>query len=215
MSPVRRLAVLAALLTLVVTLAGCTGDTSSTPSAAPTTQAADRGTALSDLDTSALVVRRAPFCDLVDPDAVARALGEEPTDVSAHRSGQRTRIDDGTGTAVTDVVHEFGCTWSAGGSRAEAWVFVPPVTRDRARTLVDLARKTTGCRVLPGAAAYGDPSLATTCRLDAGIQVGYRGLFGDAWLACTLTTPGGQQEELTDQAGRWCAAVAAGAASAG
>ncbi len=215
MSPVRRLAVLAVLLMLTVTLAGCTADASSTPSPAPTTEAVDRGAALSDLDTSALVVRRAPFCDLVAPEAVSRALGGDPTDVSAHRSGQRTRIDDGTGTAVTDVVHEFGCTWAAGGSRAEAWVFVPPVTRDRARTLVELARTSTGCRGLTGAAAYGDPSVATTCRLDSGIQVGYRGLFGDAWLACTLTTPGGQQEELTDQAGRWCAAVAAGAGSAG
>jgi hypothetical protein len=199
----------------LVGLSGCTGDASSTPRPTPTTQAVDPGSTLSDLDTSALVVRRAPFCDLDGPAAVSRALGEEPTDVTAHRSGQRTRIDDGTGHDVTDVVHEFGCTWTAGGARAEAWVFVPPVTRDRARTLVDLAEKAAGCTALTGAAAYGDPSVATTCRRDSGIQVGYRGLFGDAWLTCTLTTPGGQQEELADQAGRWCAAVATGASSLG
>jgi hypothetical protein len=108
-------------------------------------------------------------------------------------------------------VHEFGCTWTAGGSRAEAWVFVPPVTRERARTLADLAREQAGCTAVAGAAAYGDPSAATSCRADAGIEVSYRGLFGDAWLACALTAPGGKQQELTDRAGRWCAAVATAA----
>ena len=130
MSPVRRAAVLVALLALVIPLVGCTGDSSSSSSSPPVTLAGDEGTPLSDVDTSALVVRRAPFCDLVDPAAVTRALGEKASDASAHRSGQRTRITDD----VTDVVHEFGCTWTAGGSRAEAWVFVPPVTRERART---------------------------------------------------------------------------------
>ena len=207
MSPVRRAAVLVALLALVIPLAGCTGDSSSSPSSPATDLAVDAGTPLSDVDTSALVVRRAPFCDLVEPAAVTRALGEEPTDSSAHRSGQRARITDD----VTDVVHEFGCTWTAGGSRAEAWVFVPPVTRERARTLADLARERTGCTAVAGAAAYGDPSAATSCRADAGIEVSYRGLFGDAWLACALTAPGGEQQELTDRAGRWCAAVATAA----
>jgi hypothetical protein len=203
--------VLAALLALVVTLAGCTGDGSSSPTGAPTTVAVDEGTPLSDVDTSTLAVARAPFCDRVDPAAVSRALGEEATAVSARRNGQRTRITDD----VTDVVHEFGCTWSAGGSRAEAWVFVPPVTRERSRTLAGLARGGDGCTVLADAAAYGDPSVATSCRAASGIEVSYRGLFGDAWLACALTVPGGEQQALTDRAGRWCAAVATAAASAG
>jgi hypothetical protein len=207
MSPVRRAAVLAALLALVIAPAGCTGDSSSSSPSPTATIAVAAGTPLSDVDTSALVVRRAPFCDLVDPAAVTRALGEEARNASALRSGQRARITDD----VTDVVHEFGCTWSAGGSRAEAWVFVPPVTRARARTLADLARKPTGCTAVAGAASYGDPSAATSCRADAGIEVSYRGLFGDAWLACALTAPRGEQEELTDRAGRWCAAVATAA----
>jgi hypothetical protein len=208
MSPVRRAAVLVALLALVIPLAGCTGDSSSSSSSPTATLAVDAGTPLSDVDTSALVVRRGPFCDLVDPAAVTRALGEEASDASAHRSGQRTHITDD----VTDVVHEFGCSWTAGGSRAEAWVFVPPVTRERARTLADLARDRAGCTAIAGAAAYGDPSAATSCRAEAGIEVSYRGLFGDAWLACALTAPGGEQQELADRAGRWCATVATAAA---
>jgi hypothetical protein len=220
MSPVRRLAVPAALLTpalglvlvLVLVLAGCSGDASSTPASAPTTVASDDGTPLADVDTSALVVGRAPFCDLVDPATITSALGSEPTEVSARRSGQRAHVTDD----VTDVVHEFGCTWAAGGSRAEAWVFVPPVTRPRATALARLARQRAGCTELADAPAYGDPSVALSCRLDSdngtGIAVSFRGLFGDAWLACSLTTPGGEQEELTDRAGRWCAAVAEGAA---
>ena len=217
MSPVRRVAVLAVLLTpaltLALTLAGCTGDASSSPASSPTTGATDEGTPLADVDTGALVVGRAPFCDLVDPAAITSALGSEPTEVSARRSGQRAHVTDD----VTDVVHEFGCTWAAGGSRAEAWVFVPPVTRPRAMALTKLAQQSSGCTRLADAPAYGDPSVALSCRVDSddgtGIAVSFRGLFGDAWLACSLTTPGGEQEELTDRTGRWCAAVAEGAAS--
>ena len=212
MSSVRRAAVPVALLALLVPLAGCTGDASSPSSSPATTRAADEGTPLADVDTSALVVRRAPFCDLVDPSAVTRALGKEASGVSVRRSGQRTKITGGDGGGVTDVVHEFGCTWRAGGSRAEAWVFVPPVTRQRARVLVGLARARTGCAQVAGASAYGDPSVATSCRADRGVEVSYRGLFGDAWLACSLSAPRGEQETLTRRAGEWCAAVASASA---
>ena len=40
---------------------------------------------------------------------------------------------------VADVVHEFGCRWTAGDSSAEAWVFAPPITRKRAAVLARLA----------------------------------------------------------------------------
>jgi len=193
---------------LVVT--GCSGDgSSSTPTGTgATTVATDTGTSLEDVDTTALAVPRAPFCELVDPAAVTVALGEEAADASTYRSGQRAKIT----TDVTDVVHEFGCSWNAGDSVAEAWVFAPPVTRERANRLVTLTRERAGCSEAAGAAAYGDPTVATSCRADTGIEVTYRGLFGDAWLACALTSPGGQQEELLDGAGRWCAAVATAAA---
>ena len=86
---------------------------------------------------------------------MARALGEEPSEGSAYRSGQRIRISDD----VADVVHEFGCRWTAGDGVAEAWVFVPPVTRERA---TDLVRD--GCRGVE-APAFGEPS--TACRTQA------------------------------------------------
>ena len=193
---------------LVVT--GCSGDgSSSTPSGSgATTVATDAGTPLDDVDTTALAVPRAPFCDLVDPAAVTVALGEEARDASTYRSGQRAKIT----SDVTDVVHEFGCSWTASDSVADAWVFAPPVTRERAKRLVALSREQAECSEVAGAAAYGDPTIATSCRGDSGIEVSYRGLFGDAWLACALTTSGSQQEELVDRAGRWCAAVATGAA---
>ena len=40
-----------------------------------------------------------------------------------------------------------------------------------------------------------------------GVELSYRGLFGDAWLACALALPGDRQDALEDRAGRWCAAV--------
>src|SRR5689334_23164005 len=94
------------LVTALILTAGCSGGDSSSPRSSPTpTEASDEGTdegtGLEDLDTMSLVVRRAPFCDAVDPAAVERALGEEPADVSAYRSGQRIRVSDD----VADVVH--------------------------------------------------------------------------------------------------------------
>jgi hypothetical protein len=73
-------ATLAVVATLMITLsaAGCSGsgDSGPEPTTAPSV-ALDEGTPLADVDTTSLVVARAPFCDAVDPAAVARALGEE------------------------------------------------------------------------------------------------------------------------------------------
>ena len=209
MSPVRRPRVARATLAVVATLliallgAGCSvsADSGPEPTAAPS-EAVDEGTPLADVDTTSLVVARAPFCDAVDPAAVARALGEEPAEGSAYRSGQRIKLSDD----VADVVHEFGCRWTAGDSVAEAWVFVPPVTRERA---ADLVR--TGCRGVRDP-AFGQPSTACRTQADGVATYTFRGLFGDAWLTCRLVVGAGQEETL-DRADRWCAAVATGAAA--
>jgi hypothetical protein len=199
-------ATLADVATLMITLsaAGCSGsgDSGPEPTTAPSV-AVDEGTPLADVDTTSLVVARAPFCDAVDPAAVTRALGEEPAEGSAHRSGQRIRLSDD----VADVVHEFGCRWTAGDGVAEAWVFVPPVTRERA---ADLVR--TGCRGVQDP-AFGEPSTVCRTQADGVATYTFRGLFGDAWLTCRLTATGGPTEpELLDRAGRWCVAVARAAA---
>ena len=208
MSPVRRPRVARATLAVVATLliallgAGCSGsaDSGPEPTAAPS-EAVDEGTPLADVDTTSLVVARAPFCDAVDPAAVARALGEEPAEGSAYRSGQRIKLSDD----VADVVHEFGCRWTAGDGVAEAWVFVPPVTRERAAELVR-----TGCRGVQDP-AFGEPSAVCRTQADGVATYTFRGLFGDAWLTCRLVVGAGQEEAL-DRADRWCAAVASAAA---
>jgi len=198
-------ATLAVVATLLIALlgAGCSGsaDSGPEPTAAPS-EAVDEGTPLADVDTTSLVVARAPFCDAVDPAAVARALGEEPAEGSAYRSGQRIKLSGD----VADVVHEFGCRWTAGDGVAEAWVFVPPITRERA---ADLVR--TGCRGVQDP-AFGEPSTICRTQADGVTTYTFRGLFGDAWLTCRLVVGAGQEETL-DRAGRWCAAVATGASA--
>ncbi len=214
MSPVRRplaaRATVAAAVTCCLALAGCSvsSDSGPTPTAAPS-EASDSDVSLEDLDTTALVVPRAPFCDRVDPAAVTRALGEEPADVSAYRSGQRIKISDD----VADVVHEFGCRWTAGGGTAEAWVFAPPVTRRRAAALVEAARRPRGCGEVPDAPDFGRPSVGCARSSSAATSVSLRGLFGDAWLTCSLSLASEPRAEVVDRAMRWCAAVATGAAS--
>jgi hypothetical protein len=199
---------LALALVCGLLLTGCSGsgDSSTPPTGAPS-EATDAGTPLEDVDTTALLVPREPFCDRVDPAAVTRALGEEPADVSAYRSGQRIRISD----ELADVVHEFGCRWTAGDNSAEAWVFAPPITRERAATMADAAGQPE-CGDVPGAARFGQPS--SSCEYGGGgaTVVRYQGLFGDAWLTCSLRWSGPQDPADDDRASRWCAAVATGAA---
>jgi hypothetical protein len=213
MSPVRRAGVACVTVALVVAaplLGGCTGSSdSSSPAPVSPSAATDRSTELADLDTSSLAVARQPFCDAVDQAAVDRALGGEAADVSAYRSGQRIKISDD----VADVVHEYGCRWTAGDSTAEAWVFAPPITQERATTLAHQIERSRGCRRLPGAADFGRPTAACSRHAGGAVVTSYAGLFGDAWLACSLTLSGVRATVAATRADRWCAAVATGAAS--
>jgi hypothetical protein len=173
-----------------------------------TPQAVYRGTALSDFDTTAAAVRRAPFCDRVDPAAVREALGG-PGELSSWVNGQATDLVPGG-----DVAHEYGCRFAADGLDARAWVFAPPVTAARAATLLKQA-PAKGCAAQPGAPAYGAPSAAVVCTSGQTRSVSFRGLFGDAWLSCSLALPTATAtpEQLLERGGRWCVAVAQAAST--
>lgn len=161
---------------------------------------------LADLDTTTLAASRAGFCAGVAPARVVEALGAEPADTASYDNGEQVLLAGD----LTDVAHEFGCTWTAAdGGRARGWVFAPPVAADRAARLVRVALRGEGCSRLPGAASYGVPSVAVVCPVDGGREVSYRGLFGDAWLSCALSAPATTpREELIERADRWCATVA-------
>jgi hypothetical protein len=111
---------------------------------------------------------------------------------------------------VTDVAHEFGCTWvAADQSEARAWVFAPPVDADRARRLVGEIGQKQDCLTSPDP-AYGSPSVGQVCTGEGGGRASYQGLFGDAWLACQLSTkdPDVSDDDLLERTGGWCAGVA-------
>ncbi|MCW2797280.1 hypothetical protein [Nocardioides sp.] len=165
------------------------------------------GTPLSAYDTTGVVVLRTAFCVRVPGEAVAAALGGEPDSSSSYTNGEPAEL---TGR-LKDVSHEFSCSWvGTDGTVARAWVFAPPVTPARARDLVDEAVTARGCRSLDAAPPFGSPTAAALCRSGTGLQVSYRGLFGDAWLTCSIAAPasGTERAELTDRTGRWCVAVA-------
>jgi hypothetical protein len=153
---------------------------------------------LSSIDTTALTVPRTAFCERVDPRAISAALDADPETSRTWTNGDRIRLDRGS-----DVVAEFGCSWTAGAVTARAWVFASVVTVNRAR---GLAKADRGCEALPGA-AFGDPSVVQRCQ-DRDLFTSYRGLFGDAWLTCELSN--------VDEAARadgWCAEVARAASA--
>ena len=211
MSDVRRLA--AATVVAAVCLLGigsCQGDDEPAPAAAPSPSS----TPLAELDTATLVVRRDSFCPDVDPDAVEEALGGDPDASTSYDNGEPARLT----RTVEDVAHEFDCTWQrAGGTVARAWVFAPPVTAGRARALVREAQTVPGCSPVPDARAFGRPSAAVGCRAGGTLEAAYHGLFGDAWLSCSLAVPvgGADRAALVDRAGRWCVAVATAASGSG
>ncbi len=190
-------------------LGGCSSPEENPPPAPPTP---DAGTPLGDLDTRRTTIARAPFCDALDEAALARALDGEVRKATAYAPGDRVTLSPG----VRDVAHEFGCVLKgAAKAQARAWVFTPPVTPKQARRLVaDAAGR--GCAAVKGAPDFGRPSVAVRCRDDGSasgprsvVTVRFSGLFGDAWLSCSVRARGLERDALVDRTGRWCAAVVA------
>lgn len=180
----------------VLLLGGCSlgGSPEEEPDAEPTT--------LTSYDAKEAAVVRGPFCDRVSPTGVEHALGAVPEDGDQWGNGDRVRLPDGT----RDRVHEFGCRWTGeDGSVATAYLFVPPVTPQQARSL---ARDSVGAGCSTFAAqGFGRPNVATRCvDDDASTELTYRGLFGDAWVVCSLRTPG-DPASLPTRASAWCVEV--------
>ena len=178
----------------------------------PERETAFRTTPLDGFETTTLTVPRAGFCSAVDPRQVEAALGGEPVDAQSYDNGEEVTLAEG----VTDVAHEFGCTWVRDDqSQARAWVFAPPVDADRARGLVRAAARQKNCQASP-TPAYGSPSVGLLCTGEAGERASYQGLFGDAWLTCelSLNDPEVTGTELLLRTGAWCVGVAKGASGA-
>jgi hypothetical protein len=194
----RRVGSVAAATLLVAGLvAGCSlpgGSPEPEPDADPTT--------LPSYDAAQAEVVRGPFCDRISPTGVEHAVGSAPEDSAHWGNGDRVRLPDGS----RDRVHEYGCSWSGeDGSVATAYLFVPPVTIRQARSLVR-GRLPAGCSSM-ASDGFGSPSVATRCvGKDATTELTYRGLFGDAWLVCSLRTAG-DPANLPTRASAWCVDV--------
>lgn len=202
---------LAAVVTVVVVAVGVLvvldsdddqpGASAPSPTPTPSTPTTAPAVPLSEVDTLTTAVRREAFCDAVAPEAVEAALGGPPADTTSYVDGQSAPL---TGE-VRDIAHEFGCGWTTREATARAWVFAPPVTPATAKALVRAARTERGCRPLAEASDFGRPSVALACRTPRGVQASFRGLFGDAWLTCTVT--GDDADVVAGRADSWCAAV--------
>lgn len=203
MPTVLRALLLSAVITVATVAVGVARSGDVTLSREP---AAYQGTPLADFDTTKAVVQRAPFCDLVPAAAVRKALGGQAT-LAAYDNGEQSDAFPGG-----DVAHEYGCRFSPTDTtvagEARGWVFAPPVTTDAAQAMV-AAATSPSCTALPAAPSYGTPSAGVLCAGEGVQTVSFRGLFGDAWLACSLSLPADvAQDDLVDRAGRWCVAVA-------
>ena len=194
----RRLAPpLVCALVCLVALAGCSSDDDPGGTTSPPRDA----TPLSAYDTSGLVVPRADICGLLSTAAAEQALGTAIATTADHVNGDRAPVGDGE-----DVMHEFGCSWSAAdGTTVSAWVFAPPVTVTEARDLARRLPRVRGCRAV-GGPKLGADSLITACHRDGKTELAFHGLFGDAWLSCAVTGRG-MPKELRARASVWCVDV--------
>lgn len=188
----------ATVAALVVLLAGCTPSATPPEPSAPSITTEAPPTTLETYNTDGVAVARSPFCDRVSPTGIEHALGAAAASHRDYGNGDRIRLPDGSRA----IAHEYGCEWSAeNGVTARAWVFVPPVSRGRAERLVQEALSGPCSRT--GSGQFGTPSVAARCRTDEGVERSWRGLFGDAWLVCTLSGPGASDapERRTSE---WC-----------
>lgn len=153
------------------------------------------------------------FCDRIDERVFAATIGEVAESTS-YGNGERATLAPG----VTDVAHEVDCTFTGtDGAVARAWVFVPPVTPERAKSLVRSVSRTKGCTVTPER-TFGTPGLHALCADGKAATVTMRGLFTDTWFSCSLGVPdlaaanlgsGG----LASRADSWCAAALSAASA--
>ena len=181
-------------------LAGCGGGSSPAPTP-------PKPTPLASYDGTVAHVQRVSFCTRIPKDAVADAVGTSKVTTAHYGNGERL-------PGTEDLSHEYGCVFADSDVIARSWVFVPPVTPARAAHLVTSARKAPGCHTTP-AAKFGSPAIGTVCSSGAIRTVTYRGLFGDAWLACSIAAPtkDASEAELVARAGIWCVRVATTASS--
>ena len=195
---------------LAVTVAAALGACDSEdPSAAPVPVATS--TPLAEFATDAVTVAREEFCSRVAPAAVEEALGSAPASSDRWANGERARLAPG----VTDVAHEYGCAWRAvDGTAVRAWVFAPPITPGQANRLRREVTKAKGCEPIAEAPRFGARTVAVRCHTAAGVVTAFHGLFGDAWLSCSLEGTGRADEATAlDRAGRWCVTVVQAAAA--
>ena len=212
MSDVRHLAAAAVVATL--SLIGISSCQDGGKPAAQTPSPAS--TPLSSFDTENLRVLRDAFCSEIGPGAVSEALGGDAESSASYNNGEKARIS----SRVRDVAHEFDCRWvAADGTTAQAWVFAPPVPPERGRLLARTAAREAGpgCTTLATAPDFGSPSAAVQCEEGGRLETSFHGLFGDAWLSCSLAGPaaGTDQAALLERAGRWCVTVVEAAAARG
>jgi hypothetical protein len=163
------------------------------------------------LDLSHLPVARGLACATLDDPELVAALGAEVEDRDDYTSGDTIEIAPG----VTDVAHEDGCVFTAGGAQARVWVFAAPVGTPEARRLVGETRGVRGCTFPRDGTGFGSPGLTSVCPVrprdgePPAVAATLRGLFGDAWLSCQLSGPASEgPAAVLQRADRWCVHVA-------
>lgn len=192
----------AVLMAALLGLSGCGNDTDEpTTTASDSAGASDSPTAsTSPSETAAPSSARTDFCAQIPRPAIRTALYGAAIYDEAWTPGKDADVRGGVHAAGA----EFGCAWTAkDGTTVTAWLFAAPVSADEGATLVKKAGA--GCEHKKVRAPGADAAVTVQCISDDDTVTRTQALYGDAWLSCSLQTPG----ILTrlDRAADWCDAV--------
>ncbi|MDF1602918.1 hypothetical protein [Nocardioides sp. YIM 152315] len=185
------------LTTALLGLAAC-GDDTGEPTTSADTTASETPTP-SESASAAPTSARTDFCAHIPRAAIEEAILGKSIYDEVWNAGDKFEVVGGAHQEGA----EFGCAWTAkDGTSVTAWLFASPVSADEAATLVQQARDGCARRKVP---TPGDPAVTVQCINDDDTVTRTQALYGDAWLSCSLQTPG----ILTrlSRAADWCAAV--------
>ena len=189
------------LVTALVGLAGsgCGSDDPETTASDPASSSTTASTEPSDQASPTPTGARADFCAQIPAAKVRSAIDGESVYDESWQPGQPADLVGG----AHENGAEYGFTWTAkDGTTVTAWMFARPVTAAEAAQLV--RKDGPGC-ARRQAPQYGDPSSTVQCINDDDTVTRSQGLFGDAWIGCSLQTPGILKD--LDRANAWCATV--------
>ena len=199
-APAPRYVGVAVAITSAVVLVGTM--MSSSGSTAPPSPPTPTDLPLEQVRLTNVDVARAPFCAVIPDKVITQAVGGSAT-ATEYTNGERTDLEPN----LTDIAHEYGCTFTHGGTEARVWIFAAPLSAEGAIGLVKEEQRADGCADT-GVIEFGSPGAVVVCTTEKERVLRAVGLMRTTWVHCELGGSLAKPERRLVLLGqRWCVDV--------